>query len=185
MKAKEITLCGLFAALIAIGAFLKIDIPLPVYTMHFTLQWLFVIMAAFLLGAAKGTLSVCVYLLMGLVGLPIFAAGGGLSYIFRAGFGFLLGFALAAFVIGKLSERMKKVTLLKMFVISAIGMVVYYSVGAVYFYMIKNLYAGESLAFAVIVVNYCLITVIPDLILCLCASLLCTRLKPLVAKFVA
>lgn len=183
MKAKEITLCGLFAALIAIGAFLKIDIPLPMYTMHFTLQWLFVIMAAFLLGTANGTLSVCVYLMMGLVGLPIFAAGGGISYIFRPGFGFLLGFVLAAFVIGTLSENVHSHNLPCMFVISAIGMVAYYSVGAVYFYLIKNLYAGDAMAFSVIVVQYCLITVIPDLILCFCASLLCAKLRPLVAKF--
>ena len=33
--------CALFAALIAVGAFIKIDIPLPMYTMHFTLQWIF------------------------------------------------------------------------------------------------------------------------------------------------
>ncbi len=65
-SARSVTLCGMFSALIAIGAFLKIDIPLPAYTMHFTLQWLFVLMAAFLLGPARGTLSVAVYLMMGL-----------------------------------------------------------------------------------------------------------------------
>lgn len=183
MKAKDLTLCGLFSALIAIGAFLKIDIPLPVYTMHFTLQWLFVMMAAFLLGMRRGTLSVCAYLVMGLAGLPIFAAGGGLSYVFRAGFGFLLGFAAAAFVIGLLSEKAKKFTFARMLPISVLGMVVYYAVGAVYFYMIKNLYAGEAMAFTVIVVQYCLITVIPDFILCVCACLLCVRLKPVAARY--
>lgn len=185
MKAKDITLCGMFSALIAIGAFLKIDIPLPFYTMHFTLQWLFVMMAAFLLGKTKGTLAVCVYLMMGLVGLPIFAAGGGISYIFRAGFGFLLGFALAAFAMGWLNEKSGKNTFGAMLPISVIGMILYYALGAVYFYLIKNVYTGDSIAFTVIVVQYCLITVIPDFILCVCACLLCARLKPLVAKFVA
>lgn len=184
MKAKDITLCGMFSALIAIGAFLKIDIPLPFYTMHFTLQWLFVMMAAFLLGRTKGTLAVGVYLMMGLVGLPIFAAGGGPSYIFRAGFGFLLGFALAAFVMGWLSEKRGKYNFASLLPISVIGMVLYYALGAVYFYFIKNIYTGDSIAFTVIVVQYCLITVIPDFILCVCASLLCARLKPLVAKFI-
>ena len=51
LKTKELTTCALFAALIAVGAFIKIDIPLPMYTMHFTLQWFFVLMAGFLLGA--------------------------------------------------------------------------------------------------------------------------------------
>lgn len=184
MKAKQITLCGMFSALIAIGAFLKIDIPLPVYTMHFTLQWLFVMMAAFLLGSSKGTMAVVVYLMMGLMGLPIFAAGGGIGYIFRPGFGFLLGFAFAAFVMGRLSEKLHRFTFLRALPIATVGMIVYYAVGAVYFYLIKNLYAGEALAFAVIVVQYCLITIVPDFILCMCACWLCARLKPVVSKYV-
>ena len=44
LKTKELTTCALFAALIAIGAFIKVDIPLPMYTMHFTFQWFFVLM---------------------------------------------------------------------------------------------------------------------------------------------
>lgn len=184
MKARDITLCGMFSALIAIGAFLKIDIPLPAYTMHFTLQWLFVMMAAFLLGTTRGTLSVVVYLMMGLMGLPIFAAGGGLSYIFRPGFGFLLGFAFAALVIGLLSCRLSRFTMLRTVPIATLAMIVYYAVGAVYFYLIKNLYAGQAMAFNVIVVQYCLITVVPDFILCLCACGLCVRLKPVVSKFI-
>jgi biotin transport system substrate-specific component len=51
LNTRELTITGLFAALIIIGAFLKIDIPLPLYTMHFTLQWFFVMMAGFLLGS--------------------------------------------------------------------------------------------------------------------------------------
>lgn len=184
MKAKSLTLCAMFSALTAIGAFIRIDIPLPAYTMHFTLQWLFVMMAGFLLGARKGTAAVGVYLLMGLMGLPIFAAGGGISYIFRPGFGFLLGFAFAAWVIGFLSERLKSFTMVKTLPIATLGMVLYYAVGAVYFYLIKNLYVGDSMAFSVIVVQYCLITVLPDFILCICACWLCKRLRPVVSKFI-
>ena len=70
LKTKELTTCALFAALIAIGAFIKVDIPLPMYTMHFTFQWFFVLMAGFLLGAKLATVSVIVYLSIGLVGVP-------------------------------------------------------------------------------------------------------------------
>jgi len=77
LTTKDITFTALFAALIVVGAFIKIDIPLPLYTMHFTLQWLFVLMAGFLLGAKIGALSVITYILIGLAGVPIFAAGGG------------------------------------------------------------------------------------------------------------
>ena len=108
LKTKELTTCALFAALIAVGAFIKIDIPLPMYTMHFTLQWFFVLMAGFLLGAKLAPISVIVYLCIGLVGVPVFAAGGGPTYILRPGFGFLLGFVLAAFLIGAITEKLKK-----------------------------------------------------------------------------
>ena len=75
LKTKELTTCALFAALIAVGAFIKIDIPLPMYTMHFTLQWFFVLMAGFLLGAKLAPISVIVYLCIGLVGVPVFKTG--------------------------------------------------------------------------------------------------------------
>lgn len=184
MNTKDVTMCGMFSALIAIGAFLKIDIPLPIYTMHFTLQWLFVLIAALLLGSTRGFFSVAAYLVMGLVGLPIFAAGGGPSYVFRAGFGFLLGFAVAAYVMGKLSEKCAAYDLKHLIPITALGLVIYYAVGAVYFYLIKNVYAGTPIAFGVVVVQYCLVTVLPDFILCVLACVLCIRLKPQVSQFI-
>lgn len=183
MNTKDVTLCGMFSALIAIGAFLKIDIPLPIYTMHFTLQWLFVLIAALLLGSTRGFFSVAAYLVMGLVGLPIFAAGGGPSYVFRAGFGFLLGFAVAAYVMGKLTEKSGAYDLKHLIPITALGLVIYYAVGAVYFYLIKNVYAGTPIAFGVVVVQYCLVTVLPDFILCVLACILCIRLRPNIRQF--
>jgi len=175
---KNLTLCAMFSALIVIGAFLKIDIPLPLYTMHFTLQWLFVMMAALLLGAKLGGLSVVVYVCLGLAGFPVFAAGGGIGYVFRPGFGFLLGFILAAFVMGLILEKKNNFSFWYMLLSSSVGLVVYYLVGAIYFYMIKNLYVGEAVSFGVIVVNYCLITVLPDFILCVIASGLCVKIRP-------
>ena len=83
MKTKELTFTALFAALSVVGAFLKINIPLPLYTMHFTLQWFFVLMAGFILGSRLGALSVMVYLLLGLSGLPVFASGGGIGLSIR------------------------------------------------------------------------------------------------------
>lgn len=184
LNIKEMTLCGLFAALIAIGAFLQIQIPLPLYTMHFTLQWFFVLVASLLLGAKIGTISVLVYLCIGLVGVPVFAAGGGPSYVLRPGFGFLLGFLLAAFVMGTLVDRYNFRKLYQLGLVSVIGLVIYYTVGAIYFYLIKNLYVGEAVSFSVVVVNYCLITVLPDLILCLLSVLVTVRLQRVVRHLV-
>ena len=178
LNTREITFTALFAALIVVGAFIKIDIPLPLYTMHFTLQWLFVLLAGFLLGAKLGAISVIVYILIGLSGVPVFAAGGGLGYVLRPGFGFLLGFILAAYLIGYISEKLKTTKILSLLIPATVGLFAYYFVGAVYFYLIKNLYVGEAVSFAVVVVQYCLITVIPDFILCVMAASLAAKLMP-------
>ena len=182
LTTREITFTGLFAALIAVGAFIKIDIPLPLYTMHFTFQWLFVLLAGFILGKKLGALSVITYIIVGLAGVPVFAAGGGIGYVLRPGFGFLLGFILAAYLIGLYTEKLPSKKLIYLIVPATIGLIAYYSVGAVYFYLIKNLYVGEAVSFDVVVVQYCLITVIPDFILCVMAASLSTQLIPAFKK---
>lgn len=71
-KTKNMILCAMFVALIAAGAFIKIPVPV----VPFTLQYLFTMLAGLLLGAKRGFISVCIYIFLGLVGLPIFAQGG-------------------------------------------------------------------------------------------------------------
>ena len=85
MKTKGVIYCGLFTALIAVGAFIKIPIPV----VPFTLQYLFTMLAGLLLGSRLGTVSVLSYMLLGLAGLPIFSEGGGLWYVFKPSFGLL------------------------------------------------------------------------------------------------
>ena len=84
-KIKDLTLMALFAALTAVGAFITIPVP-PV---PFSLQIFFAILAGALLGSRRGAISVAVYVLLGLCGLPVFTKGAGLSYIFQPTFGYL------------------------------------------------------------------------------------------------
>ena len=104
MKTRTMILCALFAALTAVGAFFKIPFALAAIS----LQFLFTAMAGVLLGAGYGALSQGVYVLIGLVGVPIFALGGGFSYVLQPTFGFLLGLIPSAFVIGKLAKGILK-----------------------------------------------------------------------------
>ena len=94
----DIVLCGMFVALMAVGAFIKIMIPLGVWQVTFSLQFFFALLAGFLLGGKRGFAAVGVYLITGLLGVPIFAHGGGLGYLMKPTFGFLIGFAAAAAV---------------------------------------------------------------------------------------
>ena len=67
-RTKNLLYCSLFTALIAVGAFIKIPIPV----VPFTLQFLFTTLAGLLLGSKMGAVSVIAYMVLGLVGLPIF-----------------------------------------------------------------------------------------------------------------
>ena len=90
MKLREIILCGLFIALVAVGAFVRIPVGTDVYT----LQFLFTLLAGLMLGARLGALAVGTYVLMGLVGIPVFASGGGPGYVLQPTFGSLVGFII-------------------------------------------------------------------------------------------
>ncbi|MBO4302766.1 biotin transporter BioY [Methanosarcinaceae archaeon] len=93
---------ALFAALIAAGAYIRIALPfVPI-----TLQTFFVIMAAVLLGRKWGTVSVVVYLLVGLIGLPVFSGGtGGTGVLLGPTGGYLYSFVIVSFIVGFLSDR--------------------------------------------------------------------------------
>lgn len=175
---KQMVLVALFAALIAIGAFIQIPIPFMDY---FTLQFLFVVLAGMILGAKLGMISVALYVAIGLIGIPIFAAGGGIQYIFRPSFGYLLGFIVSAFVVGALTERLisiaKKQDLVKYIIIALIGMIITYIIGFGYKYVIMNFYIKEPTALWAIITASLTIDIPGDIFLCVGASLIAGRVR--------
>ncbi|MEF9940015.1 MAG: biotin transporter BioY [Clostridium sp.] len=174
---EEMAVCGLFTALIAAGAFIKISIPVQPFPMNFTLQWFFVLLAAFMLGPRLSFISVCVYLAVGLVGVPVFAAGGGPAYLVRPTFGFLLGFAAAAYVTGTVDRALHATTLKKMVVAATCGLVVMYLSGMFYFYFISNYVIHMPVSWKIVFINCCLLTVFGDFVLCILAAVLAKRLR--------
>ena len=179
---QDVAVCGLFTALIAVGAFIKIVIPVGADTMNFTLQWLFVLLAGLLLGSKRAFRSVAVYLITGLIGFPIFARGGGPAYLLRPTFGFLLGFALAAWAIGFLCEKLRPAKSITWFFTTLAGFVLYYGMGILYFYLITHLMASQTpVGIGVIFGVYCLPTMLPDLMLCVLAIMIAGRLRPAVS----
>ena len=84
-KVNDLVMISLFAALTAVGAFIKIPIP----HVPLTLQTLMVMFAGLILGSRRGALSQLLYLVIGLLGIPIFAQGGGPGYVLQPSFGFL------------------------------------------------------------------------------------------------
>lgn len=95
---------SLFAALTAAGAY--IHIPIPFSPVPITLQVFFVLLAGCILKSKWGSLSMIVYTLLGIAGLPVFAGGSsGIGVLLGPTGGYIIGFILAAYIIGKLSEK--------------------------------------------------------------------------------
>ena len=171
--AKEITLIALFVALITIGS--KITIPSPL--VPFTLQWFFVALAGMLLGPKLAPMSMTVYTILGLIGLPVFTKGGGISYVFSPTFGYLIGFILASYIIGKAVEFMGRDIRFKgVMVAMVVALFALYSLGASYMYLISNLYLGKAMMFSE-AIWYGVILFLPtDLVSAIFCSLLSVRI---------
>ncbi|RJQ32718.1 MAG: biotin transporter BioY [Actinobacteria bacterium] len=128
MKPRDIALIALFTALTAVGAFIKI--PLPFTPVPITLQVLFAILAGLMLNKYHAFLSQLAYVLLGIIGLPVFAGGkSGLATILGPTGGFLVGFMVAAFVVGWLRELEYKWTVVQMVVYGLAGIAVIYVFG--------------------------------------------------------
>ncbi|QXM07193.1 biotin transporter BioY [Crassaminicella indica] len=143
IKTRDMILVAMFAALMAIGAFIKIPTPI----VPITLQYLFCAFSGVFLGARLGMYSQLLYVFIGLCGVPIFTGGGGLKYIYKPSFGYLIGFILCAYIIGKFTERLKEVKFKNIFFPVIGGLVAVYSIGVPYMYMIMRFYSGKSITF--------------------------------------
>ena len=164
----HLALCALFTALVAAGAFIQIPVPFMDY---FTLQFFFVVLALMLLGPRLVALSVAVYVALGLIGVPIFAAGGGIGYVLRPSFGYLLGFIAAAFVTGALCRRMRKSTWFSFFLAALGGFAVTYAMGIAYKYVILNFVLDTPASLWVILLSCFPLDMPGDLLLCAAAAL--------------
>lgn len=142
LKTKDMILVGIFAALAVVGA--KISIPIP--PVPVTLQLFVCCFAGMLLGSKLGLLSQIVYILIGLAGLPVFAAASsGPAYILSPTFGYVIGFALAAYTVGKVSEKSRNFNIRIAALSVYSGIAVTYLIGVPYLYFIIKLYMGKNI----------------------------------------
>jgi len=107
---RQMTLVSLFAALTAVGAF--------------------TLLAAMILGSVMGALSQIIYVLLGVIGLPVFAGfKAGIGILFGPTGGFLLGFIISAYIIGKIVELKKEKNIFYYFLVGIIGTIILYIIG--------------------------------------------------------
>lgn len=177
-KIRDLILCAMFAALAAVGAFIKIPVPY----VPFTLQLTFTTLSGYILGGKKGMTSVLIYIALGLLGMPVFTEGGGIGYIFKPTFGYIIGFAIGAFFTGVISHKTEKPSYLRLLAAGFAGLVVVYAAGIVYFYMINRFYLGNDTSISNILI-YCFLLVVPgDIVLTFASAYIAKRLIPILSE---
>lgn len=175
---REMILIAIFAALTAVGAFIKIPTPL----VPFTLQFFFCAYSGIFLGAKNGFYSQLLYITIGLMGIPIFASGGGPAYVLQPTFGYLLGYLPCAYIIGRVSQTLSKITFPKIFSAVLLGLGFVYLFGVAYLYLIINFYLHKQMTMSAAITLGFLPYITSDLILSIIVTLTAMRVVPILKR---
>ena len=158
MRTVDMAYIALFAVVMAVCAWISIPAAVP-----FTLQTFGVFLAVGLLGGKRGTLAVLVYLLLGAVGIPVFAGfNGGLGYMLGSTGGYIVGFVLSALVMWAVEAALGRKTWV-LAVSMVLGLVVCYAFGTAWFMVV---YARNSGPIGLMTaLGWCVIPyIVPDLV---------------------
>ena len=170
-KILSIVYIGISAALIAICSWIQIPLTVPI-----TLQTMGVCLVSGLLGFKRGTLATLVYILLGAIGVPVFAGfSGGLAVILGSTGGYIIGFIFTALIVGFVSDKFKG-KLIPLIISMVIGILVCYAFGTAWFAVVYNR-ANEPASLATIL-GWCVTPfLIPDAVKIVIAAVLTNRLK--------
>lgn len=145
MTAVNLVMCALFAALTAICS--QIQIPLPMVPINLAL--FSVHLCGAVLGAKFGTLSIIVYVLLGMVGLPVFSGfSGGVGVLFGKTGGYIIGYILDALIVGLILHKWG-MSFAKCCVAMAAGLFVCYLFGTIWFMAVTGIDLWMSLVYCV------------------------------------
>ena len=175
-SAKDISFTALGIALIAVCSWLSIPFTVP-----FTLQTFAVCLVAALFGVRLGLLTVAGYILLGSIGVPVFAGfKGGFGVLLGATGGYIVGFLFTAFITGFAVEHFGR-KLPVLIVSMALGILVCYAFGTAWFMVV---YAGNSGPVGLLTaLGWCVFPyLLPDAAKIILASLLTMRLHPILQK---
>ena len=177
---KAIVFTALFAALSAACAF--ISIPVPGTPIPIVLQNMMVVLSGMLLGPFFGTASTLLFIIAGILGLPVFSGGtGGFAKLMGPTGGFIIGYAIASLVAGLILGRPKldgKKHIARIIIASFFGFLVMYIPGVLHFMNSLDKTFSETMAL-------CVIPYLPgDLIKMVLCILICLPLRRTAATFI-
>lgn len=170
-KTYDMAYIAIFAVLMAICSWISIPMAVP-----FTLQTFGVFMAVGVLGGKRGTLAVLIYILLGAVGVPVFAGfSGGIGVLLNTTGGYIVGFLFSALVMWGMETLWGKKPVVQI-ASMLVGLIVCYALGTIWFMVV---YARNTGAVGLgTVLGWCVIPfMIPDLIKIALAFVLSRRLR--------
>lgn len=168
---RDMALCALFAAILAVSAWLTIPGPVP-----FTLQTFAVFAALGLLGGKRGTIAIAIYLVLGAVGLPVFSGfRGGFGVLLGSTGGYIAGFLLSGLLYWALTALLGDKVWVRLLAM-VLGMVLCYAVGTAQ-YMVVYLRDTGPIGLGAVLVKCVAPFLIPDACKLALAWLLSARLS--------
>lgn len=174
-----LTLSALFCTLICIGSFIRIPMP---NMMPMTLQTFFVLLMGLVLPLKASILATITYMVLGLIGLPIFSGGGGLGYVIMPNFGFIIGFVISSVTMSIIAEKLKKRSFSQYFAISLFGISIIYIIGILYFAFITNVYNKSDYS-AIWFIHTVFLPFLPKEIICIIlSSISAYKIRPYITK---
>ena len=171
---------ALFLALMILSAYIQITLPTPFMPMHITMQLFTAILCGFCLPDRYAFLCMFTYILVGLLGFPVFASGGGLQYIMKPTFGFVLGFLTCSTICAIVYKRKSPVSLKEYFLVGLTGLINFYVVGNIYYYFSFPILMNTRIPLWLSLTNGFLVSIIPDILICFLACKVAKTLQILI-----
>ena len=173
-KVLDMVYIAISAALIAICSWISIPTAVP-----FTLQTFAVFFVLLLLGGERGTIATLVYVLLGAVGVPVFAGfSGGIGILLGSTGGYIIGFLFVGLIYMLFTKFFKKNLVMKV-VALVLGLAVCYAFGTVWFMHVYIKNTGEVGLLTVL--GWCVFPfIIPDLIKMALAVIVAKRIEPVI-----
>lgn len=173
-KVVDLAYIGVSAALIAVCSWISIPLTVPI-----TLQTMAVFLVSGLLGMKRGTIATVVYILLGAIGVPVFAGfSGGAEVLLGSTGGYIIGFIFTALIVGFASDKYKDKKF-ALIISMVIGLLVCYVFGTAWFAVV---YAQKNEPATIMtILSWCVFPfLIPDAVKMVIAAILTKRLKKFV-----
>jgi len=170
-QTKYLVISALMTTLMCVGSYIKI----PFIFVPLTMQFFFVNLSALIQPRKYAVLSVLAYVLLGLIGLPVFSGGGGIGYVLTPTFGYIIGFFLSAVVSGTIKPLIKA-SFGSRILLGVINIAIIYICGLAYFYLIAYYYLNSEISLAKLWISGCAVFIPSDTASMILSALIAGRI---------